>query len=105
MANPNETFEEKETLYLRTLCTMRSLLLHPSTSKRTVSHILQTLTSSHTPLLTPSSSSLTALLTTPTSTPPLLFPPPNPLPASLWRPSARPFRTLIWTTRDSQLQK
>ncbi|CAJ1808650.1 unnamed protein product [Sphenostylis stenocarpa] len=38
--------DEDETLSLRTLCTMRSLLLHPSTSKRTVSHILQTLTSS-----------------------------------------------------------
>ncbi|XP_014492475.1 protein SIEL-like [Vigna radiata var. radiata] len=46
MANPDETSEENETLSLRTLCTMRSLLLHPSTSKRTVSHILQTLTSS-----------------------------------------------------------
>ncbi|WVZ00136.1 hypothetical protein V8G54_026205 [Vigna mungo] len=46
---------------------MRSLLLHPSTSKRTVSHILQTLTSfPHPPLLNPSSSSLTALLATPT---------------------------------------
>ncbi|XP_052728971.1 protein SIEL isoform X2 [Vigna angularis] len=46
MANPPETSEENETLSLRTLCTMRSLLLHPSTSKSTVSHILQTLTSS-----------------------------------------------------------
>ncbi|XP_027926178.1 protein SIEL [Vigna unguiculata] len=46
MANPDETSEADETLSLRTLSTMRSLLLHPSTSKRTVSHIFQTLASS-----------------------------------------------------------
>ncbi|XP_068487328.1 protein SIEL [Phaseolus vulgaris] len=49
MANQDETSDPNETLSLRTLCTMRSHLLHPSTSKRTVSNILQTLTNSQHP--------------------------------------------------------